>query len=83
MKIGEFIQATVRERADKAGALVVYDPAQRYRNRVLKMGNEQCTVLDASESFVEAHERAVQCWAGLGMNDSDLRPCLETPPGGY
>jgi hypothetical protein len=80
MKIGQFIQATLRERADKTGALVVYDAARRYRNLVLTMVNEQCMVLDASESFIEAHERAVECWAGLGKAEATERRLIVYVP---
>ena len=66
MKIREFIQTTFRERADKAGALVIYDATKRYRNLILAMADEKCSVMDASESFIEAHERAIEGWSVLG-----------------
>lgn len=66
MTIGQFIQTTLRERVDRAGALVVYDPAQRYRQLVRAMEGKQLIVLDAGESFIEAQENAVECWAALG-----------------
>jgi hypothetical protein len=71
MKIREFIQATFRERADKSGALVVYDPAKRYHSLVLAMMDERCTVLDATASFIQAHEAAVERWAAVGTANAD------------
>jgi hypothetical protein len=50
MKIREFIQATFRGRADKAGALVVYDARKRYHNLVLAMADDHFSVMDATES---------------------------------
>ena len=70
MKITEFIQETFRNRAEKAGALVVYDPAKRYRDIVRGMAEAHCTVVDATDSFIEAHETAVATWATLGRPEA-------------
>ena len=66
MKIKEFIQATFRERVEKSGALVVYDATKRYHNLILAMADGRCSVVDATDSFIEAHERAVEGWSVLG-----------------
>jgi len=80
MKITDFIQTTFRERADKAGALVVYDAAKRYRSLVRAMSGKRCIVLDATESFIEAHENAVECWSDMGNpGTSDNRLIIYVP----
>jgi hypothetical protein len=70
MKIREFIQETFRNRADKAGALVVYDAAKRYRDIVHSLAGDRCKVVDAGDSFIEAQDKAVATWASLGNPES-------------
>ena len=80
MKIQEFIQATFRERVERAGALVVYDATKRYRNLVLEMADDQCSVMDATDSFIEAHELAVEGWSVLGdAHAADSRLIVYVP----
>ncbi len=66
MKISEFIKETFRQRTEKAGALVVYDPEGRFRDIVSGMADAQCTVVDAGNSYIEAHEQAVAWWMRAG-----------------
>ena len=70
MTITEFIQATFRNRAEKAGALVIYDPAQKYHNIVGAMAGEHCIVVDATKSFIEAYETAISVWIEFGKPKS-------------
>lgn len=80
MKITEFIQATFRNRAEKAGSLVVYDPTRGYRGIVQSLADSHCTVVDACESFIEAHEKAVECWSTQGKtNASEQRLIVYVP----
>ncbi len=66
MRIREFIQQTFRERVKKAGAMVLYDAAGSFREIVRELADDRCTVIDASKSFIEAHEKAVEWWAKAG-----------------
>ena len=62
----EFIQAAFRERAERAGALVVYDRATCFRDILKNMSSEGCTVIDATDSVIEAQDRAIEIWSGAG-----------------
>jgi hypothetical protein len=73
MKINQFIQTAFENRAEKAGALVVYDPERRYRNLVLGMADDRFELVDVTDSFIEAHEAAVDRWSALGKMDSAER----------
>ena len=45
---------------------MVYDPTRRLHEIVLGIADSQHTILDASVSFIEAHEAAVAWWAHAG-----------------
>jgi hypothetical protein len=64
--IREFIQSSFRERAERAGALFVYDGVGCFRDILRSMSSESCTVIDAGDSYIEAEERAVEIWARAG-----------------
>ncbi len=67
MSIETFIREVVLvPRLSKRGVLVVYDPAQRYRNLCLGMADEHCTVVDSSQSSIESREAASQALVSLG-----------------
>lgn len=67
MSIETFIREVVLiPRLAKRGVLVVYDPAQRYRDLCLGMGDEHCTVVDGSQSSIESREAASQALVALG-----------------
>jgi len=70
MKIVDFIQETFRNRMEKAGALVIYDPAKRYRDIARSLAGALCTVIDATDSFIEAQESAVACWVASGKAEA-------------
>jgi len=62
----EFIQASFRERAERAGALVVYDRAACFREILKNMSSGGCTVIDVTDSVIEAQERAIEMWSRAG-----------------
>src|SRR5437764_14840941 len=66
MSIRNFICDTMRRRADKTGALVIYDPSRRLAAIVRELSDEKHTVVDASESFIEAYEKTLAWVAAAG-----------------
>ena len=61
MKIRDFLQKEVfASRAAKHGALLIYDPARRYRELALSLAASQCRVIDAGPSVIEAREAAMR-----------------------
>jgi hypothetical protein len=66
MKTRKFIRQTFEERADAAGGLVIYDPERRSREIVKEVASDRCTLIDTSDSIIEAHEKAVEQWTGAG-----------------
>lgn len=61
MSIADFIQSQVlRPRMHKAGALVVYDPDQRYREVCAQLADDKLLVVDASANSIESRLRAMQ-----------------------
>lgn len=67
MKIGEFIASTVlRPRLRGKGCLVVYDPAQRYRDLCLDMADERVRVVDAGAGSLAARQAVQQALRELG-----------------
>ncbi|RRK00192.1 hypothetical protein Ga0100230_019715 [Opitutaceae bacterium TAV3] len=66
MTISNFIKDSFRKRAAEKGALVVYDPRRRLRDIVCGLADDRHTLLDASDSFIEAHEQAIEWWAHAG-----------------
>src|SRR5262245_46923721 len=69
--IREFIQSAFRERAERAGALVVYDRAACFRDLLKNMSSESCTVIDVGESVIEPQEQAVEVWSRAGDPTND------------
>ena len=67
MSIETFIrQDILAPRLAKRGVLVVYDPQHRYRAVCQGMEDEQCRVVDASESSILSREAASQALVALG-----------------
>ncbi len=67
MSIAAFIRDEVmRPRLRKASVLAVYDPDQRYRDLCHGLADPDTTVVDASDSSIEAREAAMLALAGLG-----------------
>ena len=65
MKIREFIRDQFKRRLDAAGCLVVYDGERRYRDCVLALAGESCSVIDAGESIITGREQALTEWLRL------------------
>ena len=67
MSIETFIrQDILAPRLARRGVLVVYDPQHRYRAVCQGMEDEQCRVVDASESSILSREAASQALVALG-----------------
>jgi len=66
MSIADFIQNQVlRPRVQKAGALVVYDPEQRYREVCAQMADDKLVVVDATANSIESRLLAM---SGLALS---------------
>ena len=69
MDIQTFIQDEILlPRLRRNGVLVIYDPAQRYRNLCLEQASETLWVVDATESSIESRERAMQALHLLALD---------------
>ena len=67
MSIAVFVREDImRPRLRKASVLAVYDPDQRYRDLCHGLADPDTTVVDASESSIEAREAAMLALAALG-----------------
>jgi hypothetical protein len=62
------------------GVLVVYDPAQRYRQLCLEMATDKRPVIDATESSIESREQALSALQILGGPNSPLDGMLVYVP---
>ena len=72
MTIEKFLQDEIlRPRADKARALVVYDPAGLYHGLVLAMATPRLKVIDAQASIIDARSAAALALADLGARRID------------
>ena len=81
MSIQAFIRSEVLlPRMKKAGALVVYDPAGRYRDLCLGMSDDDVDVVDASESSIESREAASRAFLTLGSADDATKNLLVYVP---
>lgn len=70
MTIEQFIQDEVLQpRLSKNEVVVVYDPAQRYRELCLGMTSERCKVVDATESSLDSRAEALAGLQELGRAD--------------
>ena len=70
MTIEQFIQDEVLQpRLSKNEVVVVYDPAQRYRELCLGMASERCRVVDATESSLDSRAEALAGLQELGRAD--------------
>jgi hypothetical protein len=81
MRIKDFIQTEIlAPRLQRAGILVVYDPARRYRELCLELAGAERQVVDATESSIESREAAVAALQALGNGHSALRELLVYVP---
>ncbi len=77
MNIAEFIRESVlRPRLIQAGALVVYDPDQRYRELCFALAADQVRVVDASTSSIESREAALRALREVGQPQGPLEGVL-------
>lgn len=68
MSIEAFIRHDIlAPRLAKRGVLVVYDPQRRYRDLCHGLADEQCALIDASESSILSREAASQALVALGQ----------------
>ena len=81
MAIQTFIQDEILlPRLRRNGVLVIYDPAQRYRNLCLELASETLRVVDATESSIESRESAMQALHELGRPNTLLTGLLVYVP---
>ena len=68
----------------KAGCLVVYDPAKLYQGVVADLAEEHVIVVDASESGIESREKALESFVSLASpgssNPTELVIYIPTRP---
>ncbi|WP_417477292.1 PglZ domain-containing protein [Maricaulis sp.] len=77
MSIAAFIRDSVmKPRLKKAGSLVVYDPASRYRDLVHELDDERVRVIDASESSIESRCAAIGALREVGRPQGGLDAVL-------
>lgn len=68
MKIKQFIQSQViSPRLKQHGVLVVYDPAQRYRELCMELASEKRQVVDAAISSITSRQAALAAVQELGQ----------------
>lgn len=73
MSIAEFIRENVlRPRLTQAGALVVYDADQRYRELCFALAADKVRVVDASQSSIESREAALRALREVGQPQGPL-----------
>lgn len=81
MSIQAFIQHEVLlPRLTRNGVLVVYDPAQRYRDLCLGLASETIQVVDATDSSIESRETAMWALGKLGQPNTTLMGLLVYVP---
>ncbi len=84
MSIANYIQSDVLlPRLRRAGILVVYDPARRYRDLCRGLAAEKLRVVDASEGSITSREQALRCLAELappGTQTEGLLVYVPAPP---
>ncbi|TCU21803.1 PglZ domain-containing protein [Rhizobium azibense] len=73
MSIATFIRDQIfLPRLRLAGCIVVYDSERRYHDQCVSLANERTTVVDASESGIEAREAALSALQEVGKPNSGL-----------
>ena len=65
MRIRDFVRDQLKKRLDAAGCLVAYDGERRYRECMLALAGETCSVIDAGASIITAREQALNEWLKL------------------
>ena len=80
MNIGNFIRDHLQKRLDEHTSLVVYDPEKLYREIVLGLASQYCTVVDAGESIILGREQAMEAWLQLAESSEHPRHLLVYVP---
>ncbi len=70
MKIQAFISNHLKTRMEKHPALVVYDPDGIYRDIVMALADDDCTVIDGGVSTILGREDALDAWRRIGRDES-------------
>ena len=74
MKLSQFIKSEIlAPRLTKGGVLIVYDPARHYRQICLEMANNDCVVVDATETSIESRESALETLQRMGQLDGAVK----------
>ena len=73
--IQEYISNHLTQRAADCHSLVVYDQEKRYRDIVSDIANEECTVIDASQSTILGREQALNTWRKMAVG-SDIKQLI-------
>jgi hypothetical protein len=77
MSIAKFIRESVlRPRLQQAGALVVYDADQRYRELCRALAADKVRVVDVSTSSIESREAALRALREVGQPQGPLEGVL-------
>ena len=77
MSIAEFIRESVlRPRLKQAGALVVYDSDERYREQCFDLVGDKVSVIDTSESSIGSREAALLALREVGQPKALLEGVL-------
>jgi hypothetical protein len=81
MSIQTFLQHEILlPRLKQNGVLLVYDPAQRYRELCLDLASDSRQVVDATESSIESREIAIRILGELGQPNVPLQELLVYVP---
>jgi hypothetical protein len=81
MSIATFVQQEVlRPRLERHHVLVVYDPAQRWREVCLGLASDAVQVVDAGAGSILAREEAMACFVRLGRPGNPVQGLLVYVP---
>jgi hypothetical protein len=81
MIISEFIrEGVLRPRLKHAGALVVYDAENRYREQCFELATDRVRIVDASEGSIESREAALLALREVGHPQTPLDGVLVYVP---
>lgn len=70
MKIEDFLRNHFESRLVESDTLIIYDPLGLYREIVLDLNSDQCTVVDGSKSTIVGREAAMSAWQLLSVDKS-------------
>ncbi|MEW8410574.1 MAG: PglZ domain-containing protein [Candidatus Thiodiazotropha sp.] len=76
MRIKNYIKGLLRERLASSECLVLYDADVRYQELANELRDDQCHVIDASISTIQAREKATNLWLSLGKTPQGSKQLL-------